>query len=240
MPREFGSVADRVAGLNSRYAHRGAIQVLTDALRDPDTGPRGVWSVPSGPNPSFCLHMVARVDRRTPVLFIDTEMLYPRDAGLPTQEVSAKLGPGRVARSSGPAKRQFLPMTRMAICIPKGHRRLLRVCGKSQPLEHALAPFDAWITGPQDGFRAGTRSALEFFEAEGQSPDQDQPSGPLAARGRGRSTWSENNLPRHPLVAQGYPFHRMCTLHIQSRSGRRRRARGAGATAPRWNAAFIL
>ena len=74
---------------------------------------------------------------------------------------------------------------------------------KTEVLETALLGFDAWITG-RKRFQSGTRAAVEFFEADG---DARLKINPLAH-------WSSedlqeyiinNRLPRHPLVAQGYP-----------------------------------
>ena len=70
------------------------------------------------------------------------------------------------------------------------------------PLAKALAPYEAWITG-RKRYQGETRSALALFEAEGDRIKVN----PLAA-------WTatmllayldEHDLPRHPLVAKGYP-----------------------------------
>ena len=199
MPREFGSVADRVADLNARYAQRGAIQVLGDALRDADTGRVALVSS-FGAESVVLLDMVARVNPRVPILFIDTEMLFPETLAY-QQEVSAKLGLQdlRVIRAS---------QTAIAVADPEGdlHTRDTDACcdlRKTQPLQHALAPFDAWITG-RKRFQGGQRKALEFFEAEGEARIKINP----LAHWRPEDVQDymvENRLPRHPLVAQGYP-----------------------------------
>ncbi|MDP1575402.1 MAG: phosphoadenylyl-sulfate reductase, partial [Cypionkella sp.] len=74
---------------------------------------------------------------------------------------------------------------------------------KVEPLERALAPFDGWITG-RKRFQGATRQAVEFFEAEG---DTRIKVNPLAHWGRDdlEDYIVNNRLPRHPLVAQGYP-----------------------------------
>ena len=72
------------------------------------------------------------------------------------------------------------------------------------PLNTALADFDGWITG-RKRFQSGTRAALEFFEVETDTARIKV--NPLAF-------WNasdlgdyiiENRLPRHPMVARGYP-----------------------------------
>lgn len=199
MPRDFGSVAERVDTLNARYAQRGAIQVLSDALRDADTGRVALVSS-FGAESVVLLHMVARVDPAIPVLFIDTEMLFPETLAY-QRAVSAELGLQdlRVIRAS---------RTAIAAHDPEGdlHKSAPDTCcnlRKTRPLEHALAPFDAWITG-RKRFQGGQRSGLEFFEAEGTARIKINP----LAHWRPKDVQEymvENRLPRHPLVAQGYP-----------------------------------
>ena len=196
---QFGTVATRVTALNTRYRHHSAISVLEHALADADTG--AVAMVSSfGAESVVLLHMVAMVDRDTPVLFLDTEMLF--DETLAYQRaVAAHLGLGdvRVIRAS---------RTKLAAHDPEGmlHRDNPDACcdlRKSQPLAHALAPFDAWITG-RKRFQSGSRAALAFFEAEGEARIKINP---LAhwAREDVQDYITNNRLPRHPLVARGYP-----------------------------------
>ena len=73
---------------------------------------------------------------------------------------------------------------------------------KMHPLQAALAGFDSWITGCKRA-QDGTREALRPVEADGAYVKLN----PLAA-------WSSEDveayldrhgLPRHPLVARGYP-----------------------------------
>ena len=82
-------------------------------------------------------------------------------------------------------------------------------CGlrKVEPLQRALAPFAAWISG-RKGFQAGTRTALPMFEL-----DREHPGGPklklnpLAGWDKARldAYFATHELLRHPLEAQGYP-----------------------------------
>jgi len=74
---------------------------------------------------------------------------------------------------------------------------------KVEPLERALTGFDGWITG-RKRFQAATRQTVDFFEAEG---DTRIKVNPLAHWGREdlEDYIVNNRLPRHPLVAKGYP-----------------------------------
>ena len=68
----------------------------------------------------------------------------------------------------------------------------------------ALAGFDGWITG-RKRFQSRTRADLDFFELE-EATTRIKVN-PLA-RWRPEDVQAymdENRLPRHPLVAQGYP-----------------------------------
>jgi phosphoadenosine phosphosulfate reductase len=75
---------------------------------------------------------------------------------------------------------------------------------KTEPLERALKPFDAWITG-RKRFQSGQRAALEFFEAD--TATGRIKINPLAhwAPEDVAQYMEENRLPRHPLVARGFP-----------------------------------
>ena len=64
--------------------------------------------------------------------------------------------------------------------------------------------YDGWITG-RKRFQSGTRAALDFFEVEDGTGRMK--INPLAhwAPEDVRAYMDENRLPRHPLVAKGYP-----------------------------------
>ena len=70
-------------------------------------------------------------------------------------------------------------------------------------MEAALAPFDSWITG-RKRFQSGSRASLEFFETEGQKRIKINPLAHWAPEDV-RDYMINNRLPRHPLVAKGYP-----------------------------------
>lgn len=197
-PEPFAPVAARVEALNARYRHHSATSVLEHALSDPETGRVALVSS-FGAESVVLLHMVAVIDRKTPVLFVDTEMLFPETLDY-QREVAARLGLAdmRTIRAS---------RTALAAHDPEGelHRTDPDACcdlRKTRPLEHALAPFDAWITG-RKRFQGGARTALDFFEAEGAERIKINP---LAhwTREDVQDYLINNRLPRHPLVAKGY------------------------------------
>lgn len=192
-------VATRVTALNARYRHHAATEVLVHALKDPDLGRIAMVSS-FGAESVVLLHMVAVVDLATPVLFVDTQMLF-RETLDYQAEVAEALGLTNIIRITATPRA-------LAFDDPDGtlHQFSTDACcdlRKTRPLEEALGGYDAWITG-RKRFQASTRAALDFFEAEG---DLRVKINPLAYWGREdvEEYMVNNRLPRHPLVAQGYP-----------------------------------
>src|SRR5262249_9772460 len=151
-----------------------------------------------GADSAVLLHLVAAIDRATPVLFIDTgrhfaETLEYRDrlrAYLGLTEVR-NIGPTaeEVARLDADASR--------AIWDPDGCCAFRKIA----PLQRALAGFDAWITG-RKRFQTATRLDLPVFE-------EDPPHikiNPLAGwSGAEIAAYAaRHRLPSHPLVARGF------------------------------------
>ncbi len=193
-------VAERVADLNRRYAHHAAIDVLRHALKDPVVGRTAMVSS-FGAESVALLHFVAMVNPATPVLFLDTEMLFPETLDY-QREVAATLGLTdlRVLHPD-PADAAALDPDGML------HRTDPDACcnvRKTAPLARALDGFDAWITG-RKRFQGGARSSLDFFEEEAGTGRIKV--NPLVhwRRGDVQDYMVNNRLPRHPLVARGYP-----------------------------------
>ncbi|WP_095589439.1 phosphoadenylyl-sulfate reductase [Actibacterium ureilyticum] len=201
MPLEapLAPVAERVAHLNERYRNHAAKAVLERALTDPQVGRIALVSS-FGAESVVLLHMLSVLDRSAPVMFIDTQMLFPETLQYQT-EVSEKLGltDVRVIRARPAA---------LAAHDPDGllHRQSTDACcnlRKVEPMERALEGFDAWITG-RKRFQGSTRAALDFFENEGDRRIKINPLAHWAPQDV-QDYMINNRLPRHPLVAQGYP-----------------------------------
>ena len=198
MPRS--DLENRAAALNARYRHHSATSVLAQALTEPAAGRLALVSS-FGAESVVLLHMVAVTRPATPVIFIDTEMLFAETLTY-QQELAERLGLRdlRVIRPDAAELARTDPAQTL-------HRRDTDACcalRKTRPLQRALAGFDGWITG-RKRYQAGTRAALEFFEVEDGTGRLKV--NPLAhwARADLRSYMEENRLPRHPLVARGYP-----------------------------------
>ncbi|MBC7157632.1 MAG: phosphoadenylyl-sulfate reductase [Rhodobacteraceae bacterium] len=191
--------AAKAAMLNDRYRHHAAVSVLEHALGDADVGRVALVSS-FGAESVVLLHMVSVIDRATPVLFIDTEMLFAETLAYQQEVATAlHLSDVRTIRARPAAVAAHDPDGTLHLADPDACCALR----KTEPLERALAPFGAWITG-RKRFQAGSRTALEFFEAEGT---RRLKINPLAHWGREdvADYMINNRLPRHPLVARGYP-----------------------------------
>jgi phosphoadenosine phosphosulfate reductase len=195
--RLFGD-AIALSRLEDRFVKVKAGSLLRLAIEDLFPGRIALVSS-FGADSAVLLHMVSRIDPKTPVVFVDTGQHFPetlgyRDAlvarlGL-TNVVNAELDP-EVAAKEDPER--FLFQSDPDRCCD---------IRKVQPLARALDGYDAWITG-RKSFQAATRSRVPLFEAEGDRVKVN----PLVG-------WSATDildyiraadLPPHPLVAKGFP-----------------------------------
>ncbi|MCV6824640.1 MULTISPECIES: phosphoadenylyl-sulfate reductase [Halocynthiibacter] len=193
------SVQERVEQLNKRYAHHGATAVLERALGDPQVGRIGLVSS-FGAESVVLLHMISVMDRNTPVVFIDTQMLFAETLEYQL-ELTERLNLTNVQTIRAAD-------TAVAKVDPDGtlHQRDTDACcalRKTQPLQEALSGFDAWITG-RKRFQAGSRATLDFFENEDNIRIKVNPLAHWAPEDL-QEYMDNNRLPRHPLVAKGYP-----------------------------------
>ncbi len=190
----------RVRALNERYRHHPATSVLHHALKDPYAGKLALVSS-FGAESVVLLHMVSVLRRDTPVIFIDTEMLFTETL-VYQQEVAERLGLTdlRILHASQNALWLQDPSNDLHKTDPDACCTLR----KTLPLRAALHSFDGWITG-RKRYQGATRAGLEFFEVE--EGTHRIKVNPLAhwTPDDIRTYIEENNLPRHPLVAKGYP-----------------------------------
>jgi phosphoadenosine phosphosulfate reductase len=201
MPLEapLPSLDHRVAALNASYRHHSATDVLERALRDPEVGHLALVSS-FGAESVVLLHLVSVVAPGTPVIFIDTQMLFPETLAYQrTLAEKLNLTDLRTIRAD---RRDT------GLDDPDGtlHRFSTDACcrlRKVAPLARALQGFDGWITG-RKRYQSGSRATLQFFENEA---GRQIKVNPLAHWGREdiEDYIVNNRLPRHPLVAKGYP-----------------------------------
>jgi phosphoadenosine phosphosulfate reductase len=192
-------VAERAAALNARYRHHGATAVLRHAMEDAEVGRLALVSS-FGAESVVLLHMVAVTDRHLPVLFIDTEMLFAETLAYQLELTERlRLSNVQVVR----ARREDVFERDNEGLLHQVDPDACCALRKTEPLQRALLGFDAWITG-RKRYQGGARAALDFFEAEGDLRIKVNPLAHWTAQDV-QDYIAENRLPRHPLVAKGFP-----------------------------------
>jgi phosphoadenosine phosphosulfate reductase len=193
----IGDTVSRAAELSRRYGMLSGEALLRPLIEREFPGRIALVSS-FGAEAAVLLHMVAAIDPSTPVLFLDTgkhfgETLSYRDA------LAARLGLSDL-RILGPQPAS------VAAADPDGtlwHGDPGACCAlrKVAPLAAGLAPFAAWITG-RKRFQGGLRAALPVIEAmDGRI--KINPLAPLSAADI-EAEFERRDLPRHPLVADGF------------------------------------
>ena len=196
-PEPDGEAASLAAGLETRYGASAPQEILARGIER--FGVDGVGLVSSfGADSAVLLHMAAGIDRRLPILFLDTgkhfdETLAYRDAlvadfGLRDLRILHPLE--QALNDNDPDGRLHLRDTE-ACCALR----------KVEPMARAVAPFRAWFTG-RKRFQADTRASLPAFEAVGPRLRIN----PLAGWGaRDLADYMRRHeLRANPLVAYGY------------------------------------
>ncbi len=188
---------DYAASLNAQMQGRSAEDVLNIAIRDLFPGQIALVSS-FGAESAVLLHLAARTDKATPVLFLDTGKLFAQTLTYRDALID-RLGLSDV--------RVLTPdQTQLAAQDDGGtlwFRDAEACCSirKVQPLQRALKPFAAWING-RKRYQAGTRRGIALVEAEGARLKFNPLAGWSAAEID--AYFARHDLPRHPLVADGY------------------------------------
>jgi len=197
MPRDLNPFDD-LGRLNTRFAGDPA-----GALGFALSGALGRVALVSsfGAESAVLLHMAAQIDPGVPVLFIDTLMLFPETLDY-QRALAAHLGLTGVRRIT-PDRAALFREDPDAVL----HRADPDACcalRKTRALDGALAGFDGWITG-RKRWQTGARAALALFEREaGTGRIKINPLADHGAQDLG-DYLDRHALPRHPLVARGFP-----------------------------------
>ncbi len=152
-----------------------------------------------GADAAVLLHMVSRIDKATPVIFVDTGQHFPETLDY-RDRLCETLGLTNVI-SAGPDPETVAQEDPEKFLFASDPDRCCEI-RKVRPLAEAIAGYDAWITG-RKGFQSTTRAALPLFEAEGDRIKINPLVGWSAKDVLDYIT--EAGLPRHPLVAKGFP-----------------------------------
>ena len=195
--RLFG---DQVAA--SRLAEQFSTVRATSLLRlaIEDLFPGKIALVSSfGADSAVLLHMVAQIDRSTPVVFIDTGQLFAET--LAYRDTLVDLFGLTDVRAIGPDAQVLAAEDPEAFLWSNDPDRCCEI-RKVAPLAGAIEGFDAWITGRKQ-FQASTRAALPLFEAEGERMKVNPLAGWTATDVL--AYLKQQDLPPHPMVAKGFP-----------------------------------
>ena len=199
MPLDSGVLPDDdpAQELKRQYGHLTGLDFL-DAMINGAFPGRIAVSSSFGTESAVLLHQVAQVAPATPVLFLDTGMLFAQTTQY-EKKLRNELGltDVRVIRPDPDYIKSYDPGGTL-------HKRDTDSCchmRKVLPMEHALQPFDAWITG-RKRIHGGLRAELPMIEHDGThykinpmvdwSPEQI------------KAAFADHDLPRHPLEEMGY------------------------------------
>lgn len=188
--------------LNRMFRGADTVEMLRTVIADGLVGELATVSS-FGAESAVLLHLISRIDPALPVLFLETGKHFPetlayRDAlvarlGL-TGLVNLEPDPELLAKRDESGLRWSYD--------PDGCCEIRKVL----PLAAALSGFDATLTG-RKAFQSATRANLPRFEIDSSDTQGRLKINPLidwTADGLA-AYMAEHDLPRHPLVEQGYP-----------------------------------
>lgn len=191
--------ADR---LNALFEGAETLPLLNSVIQAGLAG--NVTTVSSfGAESAVLLHLIAQVEPDLPVLFLETgkhfsETLAYRDA------LIERLGLTNVINLT-PDEAELSARDETGLrwsYDPDGCCEIRKV----RPLAKALAGYDASFTG-RKAFQSDTRASLPRFEIDTSDAQGRLKINPLIDwdAARIQAYFEEHDLPRHPLVAAGYP-----------------------------------
>ncbi len=116
------------------------------------------------PNLAVLLHLIAQVDRATPVLFLETGKHFPATLRY-RDELVGELGMTDV-HDIHPLQQTLKDEDPYGAMSMTNKDRCCYI-RKVEPMARAVAPYRAWMTGRKQ-FQASTRNALPVFESVGE------------------------------------------------------------------------
>jgi phosphoadenosine phosphosulfate reductase len=195
--REDLSASEKAEALDEALRHAAPSEVIESALRI--VGRERLALVSSfGTESAALLQVTADVDPAIPVIFLDTGWLFEETlAYRDTLIAKLALRDVRSIRPLDESLRREDENRELWFSDPDACCRIRKV----EPLDRALAPFDAWING-RKRFQGGLRAAIPVVEADGLrlkfNPFANITSAEVEA------IYARANLPPHPLKASGF------------------------------------
>lgn len=188
--------------LNRRFRGQDTREMLANLIEDDLVGQLATVSS-FGAESAVLLHLISEVAPDLPVLFLDTGKHF--DATLAYRdEVVKKLGLTNL-RNLAPDAETLAAKDETGLrwsYDPDGCCDIRKVI----PLANALADFDATLTG-RKAFQNASRANLPRFEVDPSDAQGRLKINPLIDWSAEdiHTYFTDHDLPRHPLVEQGYP-----------------------------------
>ncbi len=187
--------------LNRMFRGSTTRDMLEGVIRDNLAGDLAIVSS-FGAESAVLLHLIASVDPSVPVLFLDTGKHFAETLAYRDRLVQL-LGLNLEVLMPDPADLAARDETGLRWSYdPDGCCEIRKV----RPLEKALANYDASFTG-RKAFQAATRANLPRFEVDTSDAAGRLKINPLIDWDAGQieGYFIQHDLPRHPLIAAGYP-----------------------------------
>ena len=188
--------------LNRMFRGAETEDMLRAVIRDGLVGDLAAVSS-FGAESAVLLHLIASIDPSVPVLFLETGKHFPETLTY-RDDLIARLGLTNLINLT-PDTEELGAKDENGLrwsYDPDGCCEIRKV----RPLAKAMAGFDASFTG-RKAFQSSTRANLPRFEIDSSDTQGRLKINPLIDWDAARidAYFAEHDLPRHPLVAAGYP-----------------------------------
>jgi len=194
--------ADEAVRLNRMFRGSSTQEMLESVIRDGLAGSTGVVSS-FGAESAVLLHLIAKIDPSVPVLFLETGKHFPETIAY-RDELVTRLGLTNLVILE-PDDQELAKKDETGLrwsYDPDGCCEIRKV----KPLAMALADYDASFTG-RKAFQSTTRANLPRFEVDNSDTQGRLKINPLIdwTAEDIEAYFEEHDLPRHPLVDEGFP-----------------------------------
>ncbi|MET0546516.1 MAG: phosphoadenylyl-sulfate reductase [Caulobacterales bacterium] len=190
---------ERVARLNELYRGATPREILRAAIEEFDGGLAAVSSF--GAEAAITLHLLSELKPDMPIIFLETGMHFAQTLEYRDELIERfkltdvrNITPDEADRTAEDPKNLLWRTNPDACCAFR----------KTKPLDAALQGFSAWVTG-RKRMHGGDRLRLPVFEYDAQNDKYKV--NPLASFGVDEvdAYFERHDLPRHSLVAEGFP-----------------------------------
>ncbi len=189
----------RLQELMQRYGKLEGQALLEVMLKEEFSGKIAISSS-FGAEAAVLLKLVAEVDKSTPVLFIDTGHLFEETIQYKST-IEEYLGLSNIITVQ-PEQIHLDNADRDATLYQRDTDYCCHI-RKVLPFEKALGPYDAWVSG-RKRFQNSERAKLQGIELDHDGRFKINPLYNWDYE-TVVSQFKAMNLPKHPLVAKGYP-----------------------------------